>query len=68
MGPTKEDKEPLLDSAGNPQVLTTDEDAVGVGSEAYNEPIDGDDTDLPDDEPDPSDHAQVDHDAWPEPP
>lgn len=67
MGPTKEaDREPLRDPAGNLQVFVTEEDVAGVGSEAHNEPIDTDE-DGPDDEPDPSDHAQVDHDAWSEP-
>lgn len=68
MGPTKEEKEPLRDSAGNPQAIQREEDTWGKGIESNNEAIDADDADLPDDEVDPSDHGQVDHDAWPEPP
>lgn len=58
MGPKRdeEEKEPLRDPAGNPQVFVTDDDVAGV-SEAGNEAIDTDGDDQPDDEPDPSDHA-----------
>lgn len=54
MDPKKDDT--LRDSAGNPQVLSTDKDVEGE-SEANNEAIDTDGDDQPDDEVDPSDHA-----------
>jgi hypothetical protein len=50
-------QEPLRDSAGNLQVFVTDEDVEGC-SEADNDAIDTDGDDQPDDEPDPSDHAE----------
>lgn len=56
MGPKKEEeKQPLLDSTGQPQVHVTEEDVAGKGIESDNEAIDADDE--PADEVDPSDHA-----------